>query len=303
MAGFLDGERHQTLKAPVVDDDDLAGPDIPEVFRPHQVEGAGFRGHRPAAVEAAQSKRPESAGVADGNDPVPGQHDDAVGPLHARKRLCQGLFQPLLQMGGHQMDDHLAVHGGLEDRSLLLELRPKFGRVDQVSVVGQCVVLVGMVDQKGLSVREDRGACGGIADVADGRTAGKSGKAFLPEHLGGEPHRLVRPDLASVRRCDPGTFLPAVLERKKPEEGHTRRLFVTVNRKDAALLARAAFLGLPADHPFLFSRCHVISSLTVPLLPLHPTLRRSSPREGESCVDIGNAGPPSARPMISEASV
>jgi len=201
------------------------------------------------------------------------------------------------------MDDHLAVHGGLEDRTLFLELRPKFGRVDQVSVVGQCVVLVGMVDQKGLSVREDRGACGGIADVADGRTAGKSGKAFLPEHLGGEPHRLVRPDLASVRRCDSRTLLPAVLEREKPEEGHTRRLFVTVNRKDAAFLARAAFLGLPADHPFLFSRCHVISSLTVPLLPLHPTFRRSSPREAESCVDIGNAGPPSARPMISEASV
>ena len=200
-------------------------------------------------LKRPRAERPEPAGIADGNDPVPGQHDDAVGPLHPGEGLRQGLFQPRLQVGRHQVDDHLAVHRGLEDRSPLLELRPQLQGVDQVAVVAQGVVFVGMVDQKGLGVGEDGGARGGIADMADGQASGELREGILPEDLRGEPHPLVLPDLAAVRRGDPRAFLSPVLEGEQAEEGHPRRILVAVHRKDAALLVRFVILFvLVHDH-------------------------------------------------------
>ncbi len=229
------------------------GLDVPDVFRPHEVEGAGLRGHHPAAVEPAEGERSESPWVADGDDAVPGQHDDAVGALHPGEGLCQRLLQPLVQMGGHQVDDHLAVHRGLEDRPPLFELRPQFEGVDQVSVVGEGVVLVGMVDQKGLGVGEDRRAGRGIADMADRQASGELREDILAEHLRGEPHPLVLPDLAAVRRGDSRALLSPVLEREQAEEGHPRRLFVAVHRKDAALLTRPVLIPVSVHDHTLFT--------------------------------------------------
>jgi len=111
--------------------------DIPDIFRPYEVEGAGLGSHDPTAVKPAEGQRSKTPGVADGDDAVSGQHHDAIGALHPGEGFGQGLLQPRFEMGGHQVDDDFAVHRGLKDRAPFLELRPQLQSVDQVSVVGE----------------------------------------------------------------------------------------------------------------------------------------------------------------------
>ena len=49
------------------------------------------------------------------------------------------------------------------------------------------------------------------------------------------PHRLVAVDVVAVARCDAGAFLPAMLQRIKPQVGQIRRFGMPVDREDAAL--------------------------------------------------------------------
>ena len=103
-------------------------------------------------AELSDGERPEPAGVAGGDDLVLGQHDEAVGPLHLPECLHEGLVEAIAQMMGHEVDDDLSVHGGLEDGALLLELGAKQLGVDEVTVVAQGVGLAGMVNEKRLGV-------------------------------------------------------------------------------------------------------------------------------------------------------
>jgi len=163
-------------------------------------------------------------------------------------------------MGGHKVDNDFAIHRGLKNRPPFLELRPQLLGVDQVSIVGEGVVLIGMMDQKGLGVGEDRGAGCGITDMADRQASRELRKCVLPEDLRSESHPPVRPNLATVRRSDPRAFLSSMLEGEQAEEGHPRRLFMAVHRKDAALLARLVILQI-------FTHDHLLPIRIVKILP------------------------------------
>ncbi len=238
------GERHQAVQAGLVDDDDLPGLDIPDICGAHQIKGAGLGGDDPAAVELAQRQGPETARIADGDDLVAGQHDEAVGPLDPFEGLDQGLFNAVFQVRRHQVNDDFAVHGGLKNGPPVFQLRPQLAGVDEVAVMGQGVVFVAMVDQKRLGVGDDGRAGGGVTDMADRQAARQSGQGIFPEDFGYQPHALAFPDLAAVRRGDAGAFLPAVLKRKETEKGHARRLLMPVNGKDAAFLPGLVVISL-----------------------------------------------------------
>ena len=63
-------------------------------------------------------------------------------------------------MAGQQVDDHFAVHGGLENGALLFELAPEFPDVDQIAVVGYGKGTPLMGGGKGLGVDGGRFAGG-----------------------------------------------------------------------------------------------------------------------------------------------
>ncbi len=141
------------------------------------------------------------------------------------------------------MNDNLAVHGGLEDGAFFLQLGAKGVSVDQVAVVTQGVVFAGVVDEEGLSVRQDRGAGGGVTDVTDGHVAPEAREALFGEDLRGKPHPLVLIDPASVGGGDTRALLSAVLEGEEAEEGEPRGLLVAVNGDNPARLTGPIPIG------------------------------------------------------------
>ena len=155
-AGRTFRNRFQAPEPRVVDDDNLAGLHVAHVGGAEQIEGTGLRGDDGGFAEFPDGERPEPPGVAGGDDLVLGQHDEAVGPLHLSECLHEGLIESIAKMVGHEVDDDLAVHGGLEDGALLFELGAEQLGVDEVSVVAQGVGLAGMVDEKRLGVGQGR---------------------------------------------------------------------------------------------------------------------------------------------------
>src|SRR6266542_5747340 len=69
------------------------------------------------------------------------------------------------------------------------------------------------------SVLEVARARGGVADVADGGSAGQLGEHVGGEDVGDEPHAPVDVERAAVRGHDPGRLLAAVLQGVQPEVG------------------------------------------------------------------------------------
>ena len=224
------------MQSRFINDDDFTRFHITEIFGAHQIKRAGLRSDHPSPVELTKTEGPESSRITDGDHLVACQHDQAVSTLDTLKGMNQGHFKTIFQMRRHKMNEDLAVHGGLENGTPVFQLRSQLLGIDQVAIMPQGVILVGMMNQKRLGIGDDGGACRGIADMADGQAAGQFGQGVLPENLGNQAHALTLPDLAAVRRGDPGAFLPPVLEGKETEEGHPRRLLMSVNSKDAAFL-------------------------------------------------------------------
>ncbi len=85
----------------------------------------------------------------------------------------QGVHQGFHQVGagvpGHEVDDDLGVHGGLEDGARGLEAAADLPGVGEGAVVADGDHLAAVLHHEGLGVDEHGGAGGGIAHVADGQ--------------------------------------------------------------------------------------------------------------------------------------
>ena len=62
------------------------------------------------------------------------------------------------------------------------------------------------------------GTGGAVSGVADAVVAGERVHRRRREHVGNESRVLVQTDAAAVADCDPGRFLPTMLQCEQPEE-------------------------------------------------------------------------------------
>ena len=93
---------------------------------------------------------------------------------------------------GEQMEDDLAVDGGLENGAALLEFVAQQGGVDEVAVVPDGELAAAAIGHERLGVLDVAGAGGGIADVADGAGAFETLEIAGVEDLRDEAHATWR---------------------------------------------------------------------------------------------------------------
>jgi hypothetical protein len=126
----------------------------------------------------------------------------------------------------------------LEDRTALLELFAERVGVREVAVVADRERALCVVDGERLGVLEVRAARGRVPDVTDRDATGELREVLLAERVLHEAHRAVEMELLAVGRDDARRLLPAMLKRVKAEVREVRRLDVTVDAEDAALVAK-----------------------------------------------------------------
>ena len=138
----------------------------------------------------------------------------------------------------HEMDDHFAVGGGLEDRAVGFEFVAHHLGVDQIAVMRKRQVAKGKIDDERLRVLEIAGAGGRVAVMADRRAAWKSLQPVLGKHIGHQAHGLFLVKLLPVVGDDAGALLPPMLERVQAEIRQIRRFFVAVDADDSTFLMK-----------------------------------------------------------------
>jgi len=238
LVGLLRGEMDGLL-AGAGDAQHFAGLDVADVFRADEIEGAGFRGDHPGALEAAESERAEAAGVADGVELVAGEQHEGVGAFD----LVEGIGESAgkISCGGArgEMDDDFRVAGGLENRAFVFHPAAQFVGIGEVAVVGQGQFAAVAVRDDGLGIVERSIAGGGIARVAHGGIAGKAGEDVAGKNFGDHPHAAMAVEIATVAGSDAGGFLAAMLEGIEAEVGEFAGFGVAIYPDDPAVVMQA----------------------------------------------------------------
>ena len=204
-----------------VDDDQLAGLDLPDERRSDDVERAGLGGKRVALLQAPEHQRPQAVGVPGPEKGDRVHQDQREGSRQRREHLHDRLLGVLLAAVGDQGGDDVAVGGGVGPEGVRRPTRQlgQLPGVDQVAVVaeGDLEVAGGLVG--GLGVLPEAGARRRVADVPDGDVARQRGELLLVEDLGDQAHVLVDDDRGALGDRDARRLLAAVLEGEQTVVG------------------------------------------------------------------------------------
>ena len=166
-ASFPGGNGLIDLTPSAEDDQDFARRHIALVGRADQIHRTRLRAHHPGIVEAAKGERTEAVRIADGNQPVLGQHHQGKRTLHLGDRLDDGVLDTARFRTRVEVQDDFGIAVRLEDRSLLHQIVAQLAGVHDVAVVTERDLAVRAVDQDRLGVEQLALAGGGIAHVAD----------------------------------------------------------------------------------------------------------------------------------------
>ena len=254
------------------DHDHLARLDLALVLRVDQVECAGLGDHDPGVLHPSQDQRPESERIARGDQLVLRQEDHRVRAAHLRQGRDHAVDQG--RTGGlrDQVDHHLGVRRGLEDRARRLEPVAQLDGVHQVAVVrhGERPALV--LDHQRLRILEHGLAVRRVAVVPDRRGSDQAADDVWVEDVGDQPEAAVRDQGVAARRDDSGRLLSAVLQRIERQVGEVRRLGVAEHADHTALFMEAIRVG--REHDRLS-----VEQLFERRIPGHPEFRHGDARE------------------------
>ena len=255
----LGRERTEGAQAVAVDHQQLARLDVPHVLGVDEVEGARLGADDVRAGEPSQHQRAESPRVAGGHQGVLRQEEEREGAHDLREAGRDGVLQLVAMAARVEVEDHLGVGGGLEDRARRFQLVAQDGRVHQVSVVGEG-------DRPAVALDEDRLGVGGhgvagrrVSDVAHGAGAREPVQPLVGEHVVDQAHALLEPELLAVGGHDARRLLPPVLERVEPEVGQAGGFRVAPDAEQAAAVVEAVVVdGNAASHAVVLRDVHSI---------------------------------------------
>ena len=113
--------------------------------------------------------------------------------MDSGKGLGQGPSADRRVRAGNQVQNDLAVRGGLKNGTLRFQFRPETTRIDQVAVMGDGDLSATTLHRDGLGVLDRAGTGRRVAHMPDGPRAREILKILLPKHLPHQPH--APPDL------------------------------------------------------------------------------------------------------------
>ena len=177
--------------------------------------------------------------IARREDPLPGENEDRVPPLHVEQRLGQrgGNVGRLRARDEVQYD--FRIRRGREERARRFEPPPDLASVDEVSVVRERERSAPGREDDRLRVREKRCAGRRVPHVTDGRATRKSGEPRFIEDVGDVAHLPFDEKLLPVERGDPGRLLPAVLERVEAQVRDVGGVLGVGDPENAAFVAES----------------------------------------------------------------
>ena len=240
-AGFSSLERPFRANAVFADDDDFARLHFADEFRVDEIEGAasrrrGCRRHR--VCRTTSGRKPNGSRT---RDDFALAHDDEAENAPSSRRSALRMLPPLCEGWARRCEDDFAVGRGLENGAFALQLVAQDGGVDQVAVVRDRDLAAEAIDHEGLRVFHRARAGRGIAGVPD-RARALQALQFILRRKPARPAPC-RDAAGSwspgpFARDDAGALLSAMLERKEAVVGQDRRVRMTEDGKDAALVHR-----------------------------------------------------------------
>ena len=131
-------KRAKAMQPGLVDEDHLAGIDVADELGADQLKRWRFRGDDVRAIELAQAQGAKSVRVTHGYQLVGRKEDERIGTLDLMQGVRHTVGRGLGFGACDQMNEHLGVAIGREDRAIPFELMSKRKTVGQISVVGDC---------------------------------------------------------------------------------------------------------------------------------------------------------------------
>ncbi len=232
-----------TLRAVLVEHDDLAGLDVADIFGADDVERAGFRGQDRAAAEFAQHQRADAERVARPDQLLVGQRHQRIGALDRAQRLDEAVDEAVALRLRHQMQDDFGVGGGLHHGAVAHEFAAQGQSVGEIAVMAYGKTAGVEFGEQRLHVAQDGCAGRGVADMADGEVAGEAFDHLAAgEGVADETQPPLAVKAGAVEGDDAGGLLAAVLQGVQSERGDGGGFGMTEDAEHAAFLAqRVAF--------------------------------------------------------------
>jgi len=84
----------------------------------------------------AQRQRAYAHRIANGDHHGFGEEGQGIGAVHGPQSICHTVGQQPFARTGDEVENNFRVSRGLENRALVLEVRPPFRRINQIAVVG-----------------------------------------------------------------------------------------------------------------------------------------------------------------------
>src|SRR5271154_4639655 len=211
---------------------------VAHVFRINQIQRASFRSRHPRAIQPAQTQRPESPRIANRINLIARQQQQRIRALHLVQRIRDRARQVSRLAPRDQMHDHFGITGRLKNGSAMLQFLAQLDRVGQVAVVPQRDFSLVAVNHHRLRVHQDVVARCRIPGVPDRCVARQPRNHIRRENFLHQPERLVYVHLRAIGRSYPRRFLPAMLQRIKPQVRHLRRFRVPKDPEHAAMVVK-----------------------------------------------------------------
>ena len=143
-----------------------------------------------------------------------------------------------------EVDQHLGVAGGLEDRARGDQPLAQADAVGEVAVVRHRQAAKGELREQRLDVAQHRAAAGGIAVVPDrGRSLEAVDHVLGAEVLRDLAEKALGMELPAAEGHDAGRFLAAVLQRVQAEHGVGGSLLVAGDAEHPAFVVEAIVRG------------------------------------------------------------
>jgi hypothetical protein len=193
--------------------DDFAGFDVPDIFCADHVERAGLGRQDRTAVEVAEHQRPDAERVAGADQLLVGQGHQRIGTLDRAQRLDETVDETTALGLRHQMQDHFGVGGRLHHGAVKNKLAAQRQAIGEIAVMADRKTAGIELGEQRLHVAQNGGACGGVADMADGGVARQALDDFAAgEGVADEAEAAFGMEAGAVKGDDAGGFLAAVLE-------------------------------------------------------------------------------------------
>ena len=224
------------MERAVLDSQDLARFDVPQITCPDQVEGASLGGDHVGVLQSAQAERTHTHGVPNGVDAIRALQQHGVGAPDGPEDLQQGVVEVLGRAVGQEVEHHLCVAGGLEDGPFRFQAASQRPGVDDVPVVGQGDGAAPGLGDDGLGVGQQALAHGGVSNVSRGRPARQPFQLVVAEDLGDVPHAPFLVEVRPVGGDDARRLLAPMLQGVESQVGVPGRLGVGGDAEDAALV-------------------------------------------------------------------